>query len=303
MRNKLLSLGAVFVVMLVSFFFLILDVSSYIVDKNIEHVGKNVDFTIFLAQEVNVDNPLAIELQKELEALPATLEVVSKERALKEMETSMLPAMVDFVKTYRDGNVLPASIIVKDVSGQDPKKLLSVISQKKYETVIDMYSDQSFFQEQIGRLSNFMNILTSSKVMFFFLYLFFTAIAALIIFNTQRILIHTRKSEIQVMELVGAKNQFIQLPFFFESALLSLAGIGLGCTLFLLLTFQGMSALALGAHNVTLPAEIIVKTLFTHVFEFLKMSWWFEGFKLIAIFILISCVSTFIALRRYLPRL
>jgi cell division transport system permease protein len=47
----------------------------------------------------------------------------------------------------------------------------------------------------------------------------FVAISVLIIFNTIRMAIFTRRDEIEIMKLVGATKWFIRGPFVFESAL------------------------------------------------------------------------------------
>ena len=47
----------------------------------------------------------------------------------------------------------------------------------------------------------------------------FVVISTLIIFNTIRMAIFTRREEIEIMKLVGATNWFIRGPFIFEAAL------------------------------------------------------------------------------------
>ena len=49
-------------------------------------------------------------------------------------------------------------------------------------------------------------------------------VAIFLISNTIRITILSRRNEIQIMRLVGAKNGYIRTPFFFEGAWVGLIG-------------------------------------------------------------------------------
>lgn len=56
-------------------------------------------------------------------------------------------------------------------------------------------------------------------------------IAAFIVSNTIRLTVYARRREIHIMQLVGATNWFIRLPFVFEGMILGAAGGGLACAL------------------------------------------------------------------------
>ena len=53
----------------------------------------------------------------------------------------------------------------------------------------------------------------------------FILISIVVIFNTIRMSIYTRQSEIQIMKLVGASNIVVRTPFVIESVLYSLAAV------------------------------------------------------------------------------
>ena len=53
----------------------------------------------------------------------------------------------------------------------------------------------------------------------------FAVISLVVIFNTIRMSIYTRKDEIVIMKLVGAGNWFIRAPFFIESIFYALVSV------------------------------------------------------------------------------
>lgn len=58
-------------------------------------------------------------------------------------------------------------------------------------------------------------------------------VAAFIISNTIRLTLYARRREIKIMQLVGATNWFIRLPFVFEGTILGAIGGGIACLLVL----------------------------------------------------------------------
>ncbi|MFN7160284.1 MAG: cell division protein FtsX [Candidatus Gracilibacteria bacterium] len=297
LRNKLLSLGAISVVMLVSFFLLLLDGMGFLLGKSIESVEKNVDYTIFLSQTVNVEDPLVQELSTELARIPATVSQVSKQQAVKEAEKFFSDDLITFVK---DRDFLPASLVIKNVNLSDPQKIYNIISQDKYKSIIKSSDDRTFLQEQTGRLTQFAQTQNSVNALFIVLYILFTLVAVLIIFNTIRLLIHSRSEEIEIMELVGAEKNFIRFPFFGESMFLSACGVLLGVILFAFLLWQ--ISIIFGSSDKALPEGLVVNNMLLTVKEFFFTRGLLEILKLLIIFMGVTFVSTQLALKNYLPK-
>lgn len=82
--------------------------------------------------------------------------------------------------------------------------------------------DEVIFQEKFIRLVNqyfFIGLIAATAIgatIFF--------ISTMLIFNTIRLTIHSRKTLIEIMRLVGATNAFIKAPFVFEGVLQGLIG-------------------------------------------------------------------------------
>lgn len=293
LRNKLLSLGVVSVVMLVSFFLMILDSMGFLLNKSAENAQKNVDFTVFLSQSVNIEDAKVQELVQELRSLPSMVSQISRQQAIKEAEKYFTDDLIGFVKNK---DLLPASLVLTDIGNTTPEKIYAVISKDKFKEIIQGGDDRTFLKEQTQRLTQFSGLEQSVRVLFIVLYILFTLVAVLIIFNTIRLMIHSRSEELEIMELVGAEKNFIRVPFFAESMFLSAAGVFLGVLLFSLLFAQIYIVFATSSGSVLYSVVVLVK-------EFLLQQGIMELAKLLLLFMGGAFLSTRYAVKTYLPNM
>ena len=117
---------------------------------------------------------------------------------------------------------------------------------------------------------------------------FLAAVSLLIISNTVRVTMHSRRLEISIMKSVGATSMFIRIPFLVEGVILGLLSGGISCTL-LLVAYHA----ALGAVSGILPS-----------FHFVPMGsvlWWVIAGALI-IGALFGLSGGLLSIRRYLKR-
>lgn len=76
-------------------------------------------------------------------------------------------------------------------------------------------------EEMVGKLVNVFNIVKEGS---FIIVIALIIVAAFLISNTIRITIFSRKTEIDIMRLVGASNINIKIPFFFEGLFIGIFG-------------------------------------------------------------------------------
>ncbi len=302
-RNKLLSLGLVSIVFLVTFFLLAINGLGALMDRSVQDMKQNVDFTVFLQKEVSLDNPLVTDLKNKLEETGVSVELLSAEQALANLkEMTNIPDIIDetasFVESYRGDAILQPVLVLRNVSDGNPATLSGLINDQKYTSVIDF----TYFDEQLDRVTNFSVVIQATKVLFLVLYVLFLAIASLIIFNTTRILLHARKSEVQIMELVGAKRSTIQAPFFMESFVLSAVGAVIGLLVFLILLFQWNGMIASIMQD-TVGSENLLKVFVDVLLAYFANNWFWELMKIILLFGVVSALSTWLAIRRFMPNL
>ena len=145
----------------------------------------------------------------------ATVDYISPEKARKSYAKSFGDDLIGVLPE----NPLPPSfhvLLKSDFGNIDQIKIL-VESIKSLKTV-----DEVVFQENMLRLVNryyLLGLIIASAIgatIFF--------ISTILIFNTIRLTIHSRKSVIEIMRLVGATNTFIKAPFIIEGLLQGLIG-------------------------------------------------------------------------------
>ncbi len=118
-------------------------------------------------------------------------------------------------------NPLGATIVVKTREPGDYEKIISALSVPEYDEVLV----PATFEDTRVAIQRIDVITTQVERFSFILSIFFAVIAFLIIFNTIRIAIYTRHTEISIKKLVGASNWFIRGPYLTEAALFSVVSV------------------------------------------------------------------------------
>ena len=146
---------------------------------------------------------------------------VSKEEALREVaeQNQMDPVALTLIE-----NPLPDSIRVYTV---DPQDIPAVAAQaEKIAGVAEVR-----YGEQVTE--KLLTLARGTKISGLVIGLIMGAATLLIISTTIRLTIYARRHEIRIMQLVGATNWFIRLPFMLEGILQGLAGAVIGIAVLL----------------------------------------------------------------------
>jgi cell division transport system permease protein len=216
-RNLWLSTAATAVmtvtlsIVITSFF------STSALNATIKQIADKVDVSIYLKDDVTQD-----QIDKAKHTLlgtdnVASIQYVSKADAQKiyREENKNNPTLLNALSVV--GNALPASLKVKAKNALHLETIATALNQpfiKSLESDPPSYSgNRKATIDKIIRLSNF--IKTAGLIAS----IMFVVISTLIIFNTIRMAIFTRRDEIEIMKLVGATKWFIRGPFIFEAAM------------------------------------------------------------------------------------
>ncbi len=214
-------------------------------------------------------------LQKDLDAklYVKSTEYVSKEEAAVKMKEDLGEDFVDFI----GDNPLPPSIDVYLYAGYTSPDSVAKIEKYvlEYSFVKEVYYLKSLLfliNENVRKISLFLLVISS------FLFL----IALTIINNTIRLSVYSRRFLIRTMQLVGATRAFIRKPFLMQSA------------------FHGLLA-SLIAMSLLMGLLYLIEKEFFLMFssgstELLLLL----GVSMMVTGILISIISTFFSVNRYL---
>ena len=179
------------------------------------HVKSELLVKIYFTPNATIQqkNTLASQLQQNQYVLPNGVKYVSKEAALADMK-KRVPALVAGV-AY---NPLPDALQVKPKQGEDIDKLYNAIVTPKLPPGVARVQDAKQKSHAILRVAHYIDV-------FFILAAGVLLIASvLLISNTIRLSIFSRRREIEVMKLVGATNWFVRGPFMLEGVFCGLAG-------------------------------------------------------------------------------
>lgn len=287
-RNLWLSTVTVTVMTLgllsVNFFIL----SNVFLDTALKAVEERVNMTVFFkptAQESDIQ-----ALITRFENLPdvSKVEYITKEMALttlKERFSAEGNTLIQDTLKELDTNPLSGNLIIqaKDVSKYGD--IQKILASSEYESFIEHQTidDRGLLIEKIKTLKD--QVLRTGIG----INIFFAFIVILIIFNTIRMTIYTRKREIGIMKLVGATNWFIRAPLIVESVVYSVIAVALT----ILIVYPILSAVQPFASKFFEGQGLDVLGYFSNNFLMIF------GTELLAAFIL-ALASSIIAIGRYL---
>jgi len=120
-----------------------------------------------------------------------------------------------------DENPFPYFLAVQAYELDQYPAVLDFVNQEKYSEFVES-SNADTHQEVISKINNMADFVNKYS---WYVTGLFVLISIVVIFNTIRMSIYTRQSEIMIMKLVGANNMVVRTPFVIESVLYSLAAV------------------------------------------------------------------------------
>ncbi len=197
---------------------------------------------VYLKSEASEANRLDLRYQLQQLKEIQELEFISKDVALKRLKTQMQnqSALLENLKK----NPLPDAFEIRVVDASRELSQVAALADKikRFPQVAEVEYGQHF----IARFSHIINIF---KFVGYALGGLFFVATLFIIANTIRLVLYSRREEIEIMRLVGATDRFITAPFYIEGLILSALGAMLGLIslfvayLFLLSKFQSSLSL------------------------------------------------------------
>ncbi len=202
------SVSAVTVTLLLVGVFFVLLMNMNNIATNIE---EDVEVRVHLDVTATNDNIMAVEEQ--LKAMPEVSDVIfsSKEEELVIINESLGNAFT----LFEQDNPLRDVYIVKT---KTPEGVITVAEKAEKLSFVESVKYGQGYVEKLFKVVD----ISRNIGLVLIIGLLFTAM--FLISNTIKITIVARKSEIEIMRLVGATNSFIRWPFFLEGLWLGILG-------------------------------------------------------------------------------
>jgi cell division transport system permease protein len=178
-----------------------------------DHVRKDVVVKVFFEQSPEVTEAQINAVRVKLESYPETKTVVfvSKEEALKRM-TAKYPALIEGLV----GNPLPDAF---EVTPNDANQVSALAS--RLDPLPPGVDKVDYAQKKTERILSVTNVI---KYIFLLGSVILMIASTILIANTIRLSIFSRRREVEVMKLVGASNWFVRGPFMLEGMICGLIG-------------------------------------------------------------------------------
>lgn len=287
-RNFWLSLVTITMMFLSLFSVTFLLGIDYLKQATLQGIEKKVDILVSLKPNVNKEDLDAF--YDDLKYLPEVKKVTiitpeENKRLFQERNSgsSVIKALDIFGENE---NPFAYNLAVNAYDLNQYQKILDFVSQDKYKNLVENSAFHNYeqFITQINKIADSVNRYSWYIIGIFIL------ISAIVIFNTIRMSIYTRKDEIAVIKLVGATNWFVETPFVVESLIYALISL----SLVVLVAFAAANFLQ-PSLNVYYQGEAVINL--TSYFQ--NKFWLIFGGQFLALAFL-NIVSTLFAVRKYL---
>ncbi|WP_153732019.1 permease-like cell division protein FtsX [Sporosarcina obsidiansis] len=187
----------------------------FVIMMNLNQLADNIenDVEIKVVADPAADQVAVQELVKKVKETPGVEEVQYSSRD-QELE-KMIQSFGEELSLYKQSNPLGDALYVK---AADPKETAAVAKKiGTYEYTYDVEYGE-------GKVEKLFNVLKIGRNVGLALILALLFTAMFLISNTIRLTIVARRTEIEIMKLVGATNSFVRIPFMLEGVWLGIFG-------------------------------------------------------------------------------
>jgi len=219
LRNAWLSTAATAVMTITLAIIVLSFISNSALTSTIKGVTDKIDISLYLNDSVTPGQLQTFEAALSADPNVASVTYLSKADALSDYQRQISGNQQLLEGLQLAGNPLPASIQVR---AKDPRHLDSIIAitnEPQFKTLLDPTAPPSYSGQNKATINRIVSVSNFFKRSELVASLMFVVISTLIIFNTIRMAIFTRREEIEIMKLVGATKWFIRGPFVFEAAM------------------------------------------------------------------------------------
>lgn len=213
-RNRWLSAQATLILTVTLTFVSVFLLGHFIVGVAIGAVKEKIDLRIYF--EDIVPETQIKDIQIQLAARPdiKTVRYISKDEALLIWQGRPTSPKIKGLVSEAN-NPLPRSLQIKTDNSKILDEVAGIFSAPDFNDKVRRIS----YQETKDIIEQLLQITTLINRIGFGLSVLFIIISTIVILNTIRLAIFTRREEIEIMRLVGASSGFVRYPFLIEASL------------------------------------------------------------------------------------
>ncbi|OIP22977.1 hypothetical protein COX95_04475 [bacterium CG_4_10_14_0_2_um_filter_33_32] len=219
-RNGWLSIAAVFVMVITLFILSLFVILNIGVNETVKKISEKIDLSVRVKDNAPIEKINSLKTAIGQEQGVGNIYFKSKEQAWEEFKNLNEKNKEISSELEPGDNPLWASLEVKLNDPNKLQKIVDIAETEQYRSIVDKvnYREKQNIFETLVKFTNFIKKAGLS------LTIIFVGISFLIIFNTIRITIYSRREEVEIMKLVGATNWYVRAPFIFEGALYGIIG-------------------------------------------------------------------------------
>jgi len=211
-RNRWLSLAAVLMMILtlftISFFAGLLVVTN----KTTESLREKVDISVYFNESTPKEQIFSLQNILLTRSDIKSVEYVSKEQALEIWrERNKDNEKIRNVISESD-NPLPRSLDIKTEKPENLENIYNFLTKSDYQNQFKEIS----YRKNKDLIDKLVRITYFVKLVGWIVSALFAIVSILIVYNTIRLALFSRSSEIEIMRLVGASDLYVQGPFLIE---------------------------------------------------------------------------------------
>lgn len=219
-RNAWLSIASTIVMTITIFIIGVFIIQSAVISGTVKGIEGKLDLSIYFEDEVPEEDILRIRDTLANRADVKSAQYISKEAALEIWQQRPTNEKVKGLVS-EDNNPLPRSL---SVIANDPERLAQIASLFEAEEYKDSVRRVSY-TDNASAIENLVNSVGAVQRNGLILSLIFILLSFILIYNTTKIIIVSRKNEIEIMRYVGATESFVRLPFLVEAFLFGAFGV------------------------------------------------------------------------------
>lgn len=213
-RNRWLSLASTLIMTLTLLIITLFVMMTIVIGKTTDRIRAKIDVSVYFKDSATTQE--ISNLQQQIAARPDVKEVryISKEEALEIWNQEQKNQRIKELVTPEE-NPLPRSLTIKTNDPANLQQIVDFVSQVQFSSIIHKisYEDNKQIIDKLLAITSFV------KKLGWVFSIVFIIVSVLVILNTIRLTIFTRKDEIEIMRLVGASDRFIKVPFIVEGVL------------------------------------------------------------------------------------